>query len=156
MWFGQVGSDSQIVASDRVLLSSSATSRSAPEPPGACAARMRVSSAAGPKTSLRHRGVEAGIAGKAEIGLGVLALQQSLFGFAHGAHHRRLAIAILVDANAEVDLAGAGIGTIEADQGEDLVGWGRLEVFEHRRGSVGGGVIRKSAVLRQRFSFAPG
>ena len=157
MWFGHVGSDSQIVASDRVRFSSSATSRSAPEPPGACAARMRVMSAPGPKASLAIDRVEAGIAGKAEIGLGVLALQQPLFGLAHGAHDRRLAVAILVDADAEVDLVGARVGAIEADQGKDLVGGSWLEIFEHgRRFRWRGGVIRKSAALRQRFPARKG
>ncbi len=86
----------------------------------------------GAKGQPDHGGIKGRIAGKAEIGFRRLLVIEALFGGAHGAHDRRAAVRILVDADAEIDLVRARIVAEHADQGKDLVGGGRLQCLEHQ------------------------
>ena len=81
---------------------------------------------------LDHRRAEGEIAGHAEIGLGGLLLVEALLGLAHRAHDGRAPLRVFVYADAKVDLVRPWVVLEHADQGNDLVGRGGLQVFEHR------------------------
>ena len=51
-----------------------------------------------------HQRIAAGVADRADIGLGGLLCEQFLLGGAHGAHDRGLAVLVFVDADPKVDL----------------------------------------------------
>jgi len=67
----------------------------------------------------------------AEVGLGILLIDQLLLGRLDRGEHRRVALPGAIDAYPEVDLVGARIGTIELDQGEERVGRLLGKCLEH-------------------------
>ena len=102
-WFGQVGSDSQTVAPGARMRISSKPCRIAPVPPGVATAATRSRGTASPRTSAAIASREGRVAGQPDVGLGGPA-SQSRCSACHRAHHRRAALGVLVDADAEVDL----------------------------------------------------
>jgi hypothetical protein len=80
----------------------------------------------------RHAGVEPIVAGKVEIALGRLGLEQPALGVAHGGHDRRAPLAIVVDADAEVDLVRPRVGSDRSHDRVDGVRRCGLEGLEHR------------------------
>ena len=76
---------------------------------------------------------EAHVALWAEIGLAVLALDQSLLGHLDRGEYRRGARVGAVDPNAEVDRVVAFIGFVELDERQQRVCGLGLELFEHAR-----------------------
>ena len=74
---------------------------------------------------------EAHVAFRAEIGFGVLGIDQHLLRRLDRGEHRRCAVLGAIDPDAEVDLVAARIGGVEADQGEEGVGRLGFESFKH-------------------------
>ena len=70
---------------------------------------------------------EALVAGAAEIGLGLLRIEQPLLGFLHHLEDRRVARAVAEDADADVDLVGPRIGVGQGDQREQRIALRRAE-----------------------------
>ena len=112
-WFGQVGSECQTVAPGAARRISSKSWRMAPVPPGVCAPASRSPGTAVAEGEVGHRRDEAEVAEEADVGLAVLLVEQPPLGGLDRAHHRRAAVGVLVDADAEVDLVGARVGAEE-------------------------------------------
>lgn len=72
------------------------------------------------------------VALRAEVGLARLRLEQDLFGRLHGAHHRRRAPRVAIDADTEVDLARPLVVAERLDPREQGVGGLGVQGFEHR------------------------
>ncbi|MCY1535192.1 hypothetical protein D9M68_705860 [compost metagenome] len=67
--------------------------------------------------------------------------EQRGFGLGHGLHHRQAAVIVKIDADAQVDLVGAGIFLEVLVEREDRVAGEGFDVCEHgmRWNQVGGG-----------------
>jgi hypothetical protein len=76
---------------------------------------------------------ETGVAGRAEIGLGLLRVGQDALGRLDALQDRRVAGGVAVDADADVDLGRARIGGGERDQGDQAVGGLLLEPVQECR-----------------------
>jgi hypothetical protein len=76
---------------------------------------------------------EAHVALGAEVGFGVLNLQQLFLGGLHRLEHGRGAGVGAVDAHAQVNLVLAGVRIVELDQRQKRVGGLLLEVRKHAR-----------------------
>ena len=72
-----------------------------------------------------HRLAEGGAAGRADVGLGVLRLQELLLGPLDRSHDGRRAVGVLVDADAEIELVGLARRRGRRPSGR---GWRRLSV----------------------------
>ena len=108
-WFGQVGSLTNTRRSGWPCAPVPAPAgwrRCRPRSP----ARRSVRACSRRQGSARHGFLKVRLTGQRRIGLGGLGLQHPALGFLDGAHDRGVAIGILVDAHAKVDLALSGIG----------------------------------------------
>ena len=86
---------------------------------------------AGAKDEVAHPLDEGQVAGRADIGLAGLLGEHARLRRPDGAHDRRQAVLVAIDADAEVDLARARIGGEQAHHGEQGVGRLEREAFEH-------------------------
>ena len=79
-----------------------------------------------------HRTSETGIPGKPGVGLGRFRLPQLLLRRLDRAHHRRDALGVAIDPDAQVDFPLARVGLEHLHQHQDLVGRLRREIVQHR------------------------
>ena len=84
------------------------------------------------KGQIDYRSGEFLVADDALVDLGLGGIENALLGLADGAQHGRDALGVLVDADAEVDLAVARIGSVLGHEDENLVERGLLEGLKHR------------------------
>ncbi len=100
IWFGQVGTPSQIRRPGRVPASRSAARRRAPVPPTVCSPRRVIKS----QCLLGQEPNEKGVAVVAPIGLGGLLLDQATLRLLDGREYRRVPVRIAIDADTQVHL----------------------------------------------------
>ena len=109
-WLGQVGVPTNTRASGLAVAISSKPSRSAPQPPGVCKPGDPLVVGMLAEQDRPQQLGEALVAGAAEIGLGLLRIEQPLLGFLHHLEDRRVAGAVAEHADADVDLVRPRIG----------------------------------------------
>ena len=93
------------------------------------------------ENQVNHRIMIGRIAQQADIGLGLLRLQQLPLGLFHRAHHRCHALGILVDADAKVDLAVPLVLAEHVHQLHDLVDGLLRQLVEHQFSPVSTGRV---------------
>jgi hypothetical protein len=74
---------------------------------------------------------EAHVAFGAEIGLGILRIEQPLLGGLDRRENRSRAIGRAIDTHAQIDLVRARIGIVQLDQRKQCIGGLGSKIFEH-------------------------
>ncbi len=78
-----------------------------------------------------HAGIEAGVTGNGDIGLGGLCSEELLLAATNRFENRRVAVVVLIDANAEINLVRAFVGAKQSHDADDRIGRESFQSFEH-------------------------